>query len=265
LRFHHRRKEEGERAMIASVTHQLRARSATALRRIEGSLRQMVAGWLLLVGLALTARLATSPVVGALAPETAVAFLMLAAAPVVSGVMAMRWFANPSAPAASTAPAWRAVSPAAARRHRLYGAGGIMVSLLCGLLLNIVLRAFEYLTALPALSGEVPHWLAALQLGMTADVVLLTALYAIAFVAALRRAPIFPALLMAIWGLDLAMQLAIRTLVLGQPDLPDSVGGALAALLDGNVSKVLISVALWLPYLLLSTRVNLTYRHRLPR
>lgn len=251
--------------MIASVTHRLRARSAVALRRLEGSLPRMVTLWLLLVGLALSARVATSPVAGTIAPETVIAFLMLAASPVVSGAMAMRWFATPAVPAPTTAPAWRSVTTAEARRHRLYGAGGIMVSLLFGLLLNIVLRAFEYLTALPALSGEVPQWLAMLQLGMTADVVLLTALYAVAFVAALRRAPVFPALLMAIWAIDLTMQLAIRALVLGQPDLPASVGQALGTLLDGNVSKVLISVALWLPYLLLSTRVNLTYRHRLPR
>ena len=34
--------------------------------------------------------------------------------------------------------------------------------------------------------------------------------------------------------------------------------------LEGNVKKVLISMALWLPYLLLSTRVNVTYRRRVP-
>ena len=37
---------------------------------------------------------------------------------------------------------------------------------------------------------------------------------------------------------------------------------ALTTMLTGNVKKTLISVALWLPYLLLSTRVNVTYRHR---
>ena len=31
---------------------------------------------------------------------------------------------------------------------------------------------------------------------------------------------------------------------------------------DGNVKKVLISTCLWLPYLLLSKRVNVTFRHR---
>jgi hypothetical protein len=35
-------------------------------------------------------------------------------------------------------------------------------------------------------------------------------------------------------------------------------------LLEGNVKKVLISAGLWLPYLLLSRRVNVTFRHRVP-
>jgi hypothetical protein len=42
------------------------------------------------------------------------------------------------------------------------------------------------------------------------------------------------------------------------------VATALHGVLEGNVKKVLISVALWLPYLLLSKRVNVTYRHRIP-
>ena len=41
-------------------------------------------------------------------------------------------------------------------------------------------------------------------------------------------------------------------------------GGLIRDWVEGNVKKVLISVALWLPYLLLSTRVNVTFRHRLP-
>jgi hypothetical protein len=76
--------------------------------------------------------------------------------------------------------------------------------------------------------------------------------------------PLFPRLLAAIWASDLAMQLATAEIVAGTPDLPPKVAGALHALLEGNVKKVLISIALWLPYLLLSRRVNVTYRHRVP-
>ncbi len=46
--------------------------------------------------------------------------------------------------------------------------------------------------------------------------------------------------------------------------LPPAVAAALQAMLVDNVKKVLIGMALWLPYLLLSTRVNVTYRHRVP-
>jgi hypothetical protein len=47
-------------------------------------------------------------------------------------------------------------------------------------------------------------------------------------------------------------------------DLPPRVVTALEPLLSGNLQKVLISVGLWAPYLLLSKRVNLTFRHRVP-
>ena len=99
---------------------------------------------------------------------------------------------------------------------------------------------------------------------MTLDVVLLTSLYAIAFVAALRRVPLFPRLLAAIWLLDLAMQFVTARMMATMSDLPPDVGVALQPLLEGNVKKVLISIALWLPYLLLSKRVNITFRHRVP-
>jgi hypothetical protein len=79
----------------------------------------------------------------------------------------------------------------------------------------------------------------------------------------LRRVPLFPRLQLAIWLCDLAMQLVTAQLAVGT-NLPSTVAVALQAFLTGNVKKVLISMGLWLPYLLLSTRVNLTYRHRVP-
>ena len=159
---------------------------------------------------------------------------------------------------------WRAVERAEAERHPLYGAGGIMVSLLLGMLINVPVRAAEYLAAMPPVPLGAPQWLAMLNFMMTVDVVLFTSLYAVAFVAALRRVPLFPRLLAAIWVADVTMQLLIAKLVAGTPHLPPQVAQALQALLEGNTKKVLISVAIWLPYLLLSTRVNITYRHRLP-
>ena len=139
-----------------------------------------------------------------------------------------------------------------------------MVSLLIGMLSNVPVRAAEYFAAMPAISGAVPPWLSTLHTLMTLDVVLFSSLYTIAFVAALRRVPLFPRLLGAIWLVDLAMQLTIAKFTAAQAGLPPVVASALHALLDGNVTKVLISVGVWLPYLLLSTRVNVTYRNRVP-
>ncbi len=138
-----------------------------------------------------------------------------------------------------------------------------MVSLLFGMMLNVPIRAAEYLAAMPPIPAAQPRWLSVLHFAMTADVVLFSSLYMIAFVAALRRVPLFPRLLLAIWLGDLAMQLATAQMV-ASTHLPPGVATALQALLVGNVKKVLISMALWLPYLLLSTRVNVTYRHRVP-
>ena len=85
-----------------------------------------------------------------------------------------------------------------------------------------------------------------------------------AFVAALRRVPSFPRLLAGIWVLDLALQGLTARMVAAEPGLPEKVAHALQGLLTGNVWKVLISIGIWLPYLLLSKRVNVTFRHRVP-
>jgi hypothetical protein len=132
------------------------------------------------------------------------------------------------------------------------------------MMLNVPVRALEYMAAMPPIPETAPAWLSALHFAMTFDVVLFGSLYMIAFVAALRCVPLFPRLLVAIWACDLTMQLFTADLVTRSGDLPPAVASALHGLLEGNVKKVLISVALWLPYLLLSTRVNVTYRHRIP-
>jgi hypothetical protein len=158
---------------------------------------------------------------------------------------------------------WTKVGRAEAERHPLYGTSGIMVSLLVGMMLNVPVRAAEYLAAMPPIPDAAPRWLSTLHFAMTFDAVVFSSLYMIAFVAALRRVPLFPRLLLAIWLGDLAMQIATAELVAGT-HVPAGVATALQSVLAGNVKKVLISMALWLPYLLLSTRVNVTYRHRVP-
>jgi hypothetical protein len=254
--------------MTSGISERFHAKSAALLVSIESGLDRIMMSWLLLAGLASAARIAFSPIHGGLSASGLLPYLLLILAPFASMVLALRWFADGdrfSQPEFRLARVgrWRTIGSDAARRHALYGAGGLMVSLLVGMLINVPVRAVEYLAAMPAISGRVPPWLTTLHLVMTLDVVLLTSLYSIAFVAALRRVPLFPRLLAAIWMVDLAMQLAIARFATAS-GLPPSVGTALHGLLDGNVKKVLISVALWVPYLLLSARVNVTYRNRVP-
>jgi hypothetical protein len=116
---------------------------------------------------------------------------------------------------------------------------------------------------MPAVSAGAPDWLATLHFAMSADAVLMSSLYVVAFVAALRRVPLFPRLLLLIWLVDITMQLLIAQSVTATA-VPGDVASALHSLLEGNVKKTMISVVLWLPYLLLSARVNITYRHRVP-
>lgn len=240
--------------MFPRIHQRLHSRSAALLLTLERGLPRIGAIWLILIIGASALRLATSPFDGLPAWSSILSFALLALAPIASALLALGWF--------DEARDARRV-PRAIRRHPLYGPGGMMVSLLVGLLINIPLRAGEYLVAMPALGGSVPPWLATLHFALTLDVVLFTSLYMIAFVAALKRSVIFPPLLMLIWLADVAMQIGIGQAVAVAGGLPPAVDIALQRLLDGNLLKVLISAALWVPYLLLSSRVAITYRHQL--
>lgn len=255
--------------MLARYQQRLRSRAAGILISLEGRLDRLMKGWLLAAGLACALRIALNPIRGSVDVGTLAPYVLLIIAPFASMVLAMRWFekgdrmAQPKTRLAFIG-RWRDVDPAEARAHPLYGAGGIMVSLMIGILLNVPVRALEYLTAMPALAGPIPSWLSTLSFLMTLDVVLFGSLYTVAFVAALRRVPLLPRLLVAIWIFDLTMQAGTGYILSGTPGVPPGVAGALHALLDGNMQKVLISACVWLPYLLLSKRVNVTYRHRVP-
>jgi len=248
----------------------MQARSAALLSSMEAGLERMLVAWLLIAGLACAARMAAVPApLAGVGLASVVLYVLVVLAPLVSVVLALRWFADADrhpqpATRLSVIGRWCSVSAGEARGHPLYGASGVMVSLLVGILLNVPVRAAEFLAAIPPIPSGAPQWLSTLQIAMTLDVLVFTSLYAIAFVAALKRLPSFPRLLMTIWLCDVAVQLVIGNVVARSPGLPVTVAGALHGLLAGNVSKVLISAALWLPYLLLSTRVNVTYCHRLP-
>jgi hypothetical protein len=256
--------------MFERFSRTMSARSAALLLTINNRLDRILQAWLLFAGFAAAARIAFSPHAGGSAGmPTFASYMLLVVAPFASTLLALRWFEDGHVqpqPAVRLArlSRWRTMSRSEAEFHPLYGTTGIMVSLLVGMMINVVIRAAEYLAAMPPLPIDAPRWLSALHFAMTFDAVLFGSLYMIAFVAALRRVPLFPRLLVAIWIGDLAMQLATAKLVTAAGPLPQAVSTALHNLLEGNVKKVLISMALWLPYLLLSTRVNVTYRHREP-
>lgn len=256
--------------MFDQLSDKLRSRSAALLLSIDNRLDSILRWWLAIAALAFTSRMTMTPHAVPIANWATIgAYGLLVIAPAASTLLALRWFSNGHLqPQPKTRFAlvgrWRKVSRTEAEGHDLYGTGGIMVSLLVGMMLNIPVRAAEYLAAMPPLPVAAPHWLSALHFAMTLDAVLFSSLYMIAFVAALRRVPLFPRLLVAIWLSDLTMQLVTAQLVTSAGSVPAAVSAALQCLLIGNVKKVLISITLWLPYLLLSKRVNVTYRHRLP-
>lgn len=256
--------------MLDRLTDHMRSRSAALLLTVDNRLDRILQCWLVVAGLLAAARILFSsadvPVAGF---STCASYLLLVVAPFASTLLALHWFRNGELDPQprlrlAVLGKWRAVSRAEAMSHPLYGTSGITVSLLVGIMINVAIRAAEYLAAMPPVPDAAPRWLSVLHLLMTFDVVVFGSLYMIAFVAALRRSPIFPRLLGAIWLGDLLMQLVTAKLVADAGGLPPGVAMSLQHLLDNNVKKVLISVMLWLPYLLLSTRVNVTFRHRVP-
>jgi hypothetical protein len=256
--------------MFERYTQKLTARSTALLLALDNRLDRILQAWLLIAGLASALRIVASSHQALPNPSSAfTSYLLLVVAPFASTLLALRWFSDGHRQAQPTTRlarfgSWRPLGRGEAERHPLYGTSGIMVSLLVGMMLNVPVRAIEYLVAIPPLPDAAPEWFATLHFAMTFDVVLFGCLYMIAFVAALRRVPLFPRLLVAIWLSDLAMQMFTATLVASSDSLPPAVGSALHSMLQGNVKKTLISMAIWLPYLLLSTRVNVTYRHRAP-
>lgn len=157
---------------------------------------------------------------------------------------------------------WRQLDPIEARSNPAYGPTGFMASLVAGMLLNVPFRTAEFMLAMPAMPVTAPDWAMTTMTVMTLDVVILCFFYTVCFVMALRSAPLFPRMLVFTWVLDLSMQFQIARTVAAAPDLPYPVAQALQSLLSGNIDKVMISAALWLPYLILSDRVNVTFRHR---
>lgn len=253
--------------MLKTAVHHATQRANALRDAIDQHIYRIMMAWVLVAAGLSAVRVAISPIQGVPDLGSIIPYVLMIAAPTVSLMLALRWFAKGEKMDQPTIRLsrlgdWRTVSVAEARAHPLFGARGLMVSLLLGILMNIPFRALEYFGSMPALAGDIPPWLAVLRAVMTVDLVLMTSLYAITFAAALRHASIFPRMLVAVWLLDLLMQVLTAQLMIAEPGLPQQVGTALGTLLETNVKKLAISVALWLPYLMLSRRVNITYRRR---
>lgn len=237
---------------------------------LDVRMETLITGWvgaLLLLGLA---KVATAPVAAPGPGGNAIMvlpYLLVALAPIAGYRIAAGSFPRgllTAQPAFRLAfyGRWKNLDVVEARRTSSFGPTGFMASLLVGILLNVPVRTAEYLAAIPAIGPNVPGWAQTLAYTMTADVVIMNFFYMVCFVMALRSVPLFPRMLVFAWIFDIGLQFAIADRVASSPHLPADVASALLTVLSGNIDKVLISAAVWLPYLLLSERVNVTYRRR---
>lgn len=258
------------KAVMAAYKAQLHRKSISAVALLEGAFPKIILGWVAFVAIAgmLRTSFAVSPInSGASLFQTVLPYVLLGLSPV-----AAYWIADQLFPRGvlmqqpgirlSRFGKWRSVDVLAARDHPMFGPTGVMASLLIGMLLNVPIRSLEFLATIPAMNGNAPLWGQVLFAATTFDVVVMNFLYVLCFMAALRCAPWFPRFLLTVWGLDISSQLVMAHVVSGTAGLPHGVGEALGNLLQGNMQKVMISMAIWMPYLIISERVNLTYRGR---
>ena len=156
---------------------------------------------------------------------------------------------------------WKRLSVREAIRHPSFGPVGFMASLIVGMLINIVLRTFQFSLAIPALTVDAPSWGFMLFWIIAFSTVIMNFFYAVCFVMALRAVPLFPKMLLFTWMLDILLQLSIATQVAAFAP-PVEVAAGLKHLLLGNMRQVLLSMLIWVPYIVLAERVNVTFRHR---
>jgi hypothetical protein len=255
--------------MTRGLRHRLNARSVALICRIEVDLPLLALLWTAAAAFASGLRMAFGANMAGVFIPNLLSYSLLVAAPMVTMFLGLRWFRKGMLQPQpryrlSRIGRWQDIEPVAARALPLFGATGFMASLVVGILLNIPLRAFEFLTAIPPLPADAPGWFLLLRQLMLLDVVVMTSMYAFVAALALRHVPSFPRFLVAAWIIDILLQVGIARIMGALTDLPVTVAAPLGGLLEGNLKKVLISVAIWLPYLILSKRVNLTYRCRVP-
>jgi hypothetical protein len=255
---------------LQTYARRIEARSAAIPRLLARNMDRIALGWMAVFLLAAVPAVAFSITPARNLSELAsliLPYLLIAIAPVAGLQLTLRAFPNGLMTARSQLHLsvygrWQRIDVIQARDNPDFGPSGFMASLLIGLLLNVVVRSGEFLLAVPALSNAAPDWGQTLFHVMAADVAVMGFFYMVCFVMALRSVPYFPKMLLFAWGLDILAQLVIARAVGPLEGLPGSVATSLHALLEGNITKVLISAFVWLPYLMLSDRVNVTYRQR---
>lgn len=248
----------------------LHARSKSLVTFLDLRMEALIAGWIGITVLIAMIKIAQAPLPPD-GPLQAVAlslpYLLVAMAPIAGYRIAAgsfprgMLFAQPALRLCRYG-TWRNLDELSARGNPGFGPAGFMASLLLGLLLNVPMRSLEFFSAVPALGAGAPFWAQKILIVMTFDAVCMNFFYMVCFVLALRSVPLFPRMMLFVWLCDVTMQLAIARQIAGIPDLPPGVGVALSSLLEGNIQKVAISVAVWMPYLILSERVNVTFRRR---
>lgn len=265
--------------LYAAITIRIRhwamalyGRSLAVPSFLERRILEVVAVWIALAGLGALVRMAipASPVHNVIdAWPMILAYTAIIIAPIAGLWLAMSAYSGQRARQPldfhlSFLGKWRQMTALEAEGHPMFGPVGFLASLLVGLVLNVVVRTGEFFVAVPAMSVHAPDWALTLFFVMSADVIIMNFFYMAAFVMALRSVPLFPRMLLFVWLTDILMQLVIANQIAKVSSLPVEVVEPLVTLLEGNLTKVSISFAIWVPYLLLSERANVTYRSRLP-
>jgi hypothetical protein len=256
-----------------SLTRQsqtIRVRSARLVGFLDSRMDLLINGWICLIVLAGLAKVGAATALPANIGDALallLPYLLIALAPIAGYRITTGSFprgvltAQPEIRLARIGK-WRPLDVISARTNPAYGPIGFMASLLVGILLNVPTRTLEYLAAVPAVVASAPAWAQTYFLFMTADVIVMNFFYMVCFVLALRSNPLFPRMLLFAWAFDIMMQLVIAHRLAAAPALPQEIVEPLVTLLRGNITKVLISAFVWLPYVILSERVNVTYRLR---
>ena len=265
--------QEGARALrplsaaFRTYSGKLALRSIAITRWIEAHLFHLALGWVIVMALLSGAKLAKVAWIGASFDWLALAaipYLAIIAAPLLGFRIARDAFqsveGNPGLRLALFG-RWRSVRKREAQSHPLYGTTGFLTSLIVGLLFGVVLRTGEFFMIQPALYAHAPAWSHILYLAMAAELAMMNFFYMVCFVLALRRVPLFPKMLAYAWLLDILSQIAIAWSLAGV-GLPKEVAAPLSTLLVANMNTVMVSIGIWMPYLLLSERVNVTFRQR---